>query len=231
MLLEIDNVSARYEESLGDVLFDVSLEVNPEEIVTLLGPNGAGKSTLLRTIAGVLHPTSGTISYRDSDITGESPREILHRGISLVPEERELFPHMTVQENLEIAAQTSDETDISDFYEMFPILSERSNQMAESLSGGEQQMLAISQALLTDPDLLLLDEPSLGLAPQIVDNVMAVVTRLVDEGVTILLVEQQARRALGVADRAYVLRGGRIRYSGPADDLLEGDQLSEAYLS
>ena len=230
MLLDVSNISVRYEESMGDVIQDVSLEVDSGEVVSILGPNGAGKSTLLRSIAGVLHPREGTITFDGADITDASPKEVLDHGICMVPEERELFPHMSVEDNLNVAAQHSGITDYSEIYETFPVLGDRLEQSGESLSGGEQQMLAIAQGLLTDPELLLLDEPSLGLAPQIIEDVFEVIEDLVDQGVTILLVEQQAKRALEASDRAYVLREGRIRHHGPAAELLVGEKLSEAYL-
>lgn len=230
MLLEIDDIGVRYDESMGEVIQGVSLGVDTGEVVSILGPNGAGKSTLLRTISGILHPTRGTITFDGEDITNAKPKTILDRGICLVPEERELFPHMSVEDNLKVAAQHAGTTDYSEIYETFPILEERLEQTGESLSGGEQQMLAIAQGLLTDPDLLLLDEPSLGLAPQIIDDVFTIIEGLVDQGVTILIVEQQARRALESSDRAYILREGQIRHEGASEDLLEGEQLSEAYL-
>lgn len=230
MLLDVSNISVKYEESMGDVIQDVSLEVENGEVVSILGPNGAGKSTLLRSIAGVLNPTEGTITFDGADITGDRPKEVLDRGICLVPEERELFPHMSVEDNLNVAAQNSGITDYTEIYETFPVLGERLQQTGSSLSGGEQQMLAIAQGLLTEPKLLLLDEPSLGLAPQIIDDVFEVIEGLVEQGVTILLVEQQAKRALQSSDRTYILREGRIRHQGPSEELLEGDKLSEAYL-
>lgn len=230
MLLEVSNISVKYEESMGEVIQDVSLEVDEGEVVSILGPNGAGKSTLLRSIAGILHPTTGTIRFKGDDITNASPKKILDRGICMVPEERELFPHMSVKDNLNVAAQHTGISDYSEIYETFPVLGEREEQSGQSLSGGEQQMLAIAQGLLTEPELLLLDEPSLGLAPQIIEDVFEIIEDLVDQGVTILLVEQQAKRALEASNRAYVLREGQIRHHGPAAELLEGEKLSEVYL-
>lgn len=230
MLLEISNIAVRYEESLGNVLQDVSLDVEEGEIVALLGPNGAGKSTLLKSVAGTLNPVEGSITFDGNDITKASPKKRLTQGINLVPEERELFPLMSVKDNLNVAAQHSGTTEYSDIYELFPILEERLEQSARSLSGGEQQMLAIAQGLLTEPKLLMLDEPSLGLAPQIIDDVFEIIEELNDQGVTVLLVEQQAKRALQSTDRAYVMREGEIRHEGSSSGLLEGDQLSEAYL-
>lgn len=230
MLLEVSNISVKYEESMGEVIHDVSLEVDSGEVVSILGPNGAGKSTLLRSIAGILNPSKGTITFNGEDISDANPREVLDRGICLVPEERELFPFMSVEDNLNVAAQHSGTSDYSAIYETFPILGERLEQTGKSLSGGEQQMLAIAQGLLTEPELLLLDEPSLGLAPQIIDDVFEIIEELVEQGVTILLVEQQAKRALASSDRTYVLREGQIRHQGPSEELLEGEKLSEVYL-
>lgn len=230
MLLEISDITVNYEEALGDVLHGVSMAVDTGEIVALLGPNGAGKSTLLRTVAGVLHPVDGTITFDGEDITQASPKAVLGHGINLVPEERELFPHMSVKDNLNVAAQHAGVSDYSEIYETFPVLEERLGQRARSLSGGEQQMLAIAQGLLTEPELLMLDEPSLGLAPQIIDDVFEIIEALNEQGVTVLIVEQQAKRALRSSDRAYVMREGEIRHQGPSDELLEGDQLAAAYL-
>ena len=229
-MLTADGVSAKYEASLEEVIHDVSFEISEGEIVSLIGPNGAGKSTSMRVLTGLLPPTAGTITFRGEDITDDGPNEIVEKGISLVPEGRELFPGMTVLENLEVAADRIGDGHYEDVYDLFPVLEDRSNQRAGSLSGGEQQMLAIAQALITDPDLLLLDEPSLGLAPQLVDEVFAVIDSLVEEGVTVFLVEQQARRALETADRASVMREGRIAFEGPAREILEREDLSEAYL-
>lgn len=229
-MLTVTNISTRYRESLGKVIRDVSLTIDEGEMVALIGPNGAGKTTTMRTITGQLHPIEGSIEFEGEDITTESPQGIVERGISLVPEGRELFPYMTVRENLDVAADLRRNTDMSEVYELFPVLEERSGQTAYSLSGGEQQMLAIAQALITDPDLLLLDEPSLGLAPQLVDEVFTAVATLVEQGVTVLVVEQQARRALETTDRAYVMQGGRIDFEGPSNEILESEQLSESYL-
>lgn len=229
-MLTVTDITARYSESLGKVIRDVSMHVEKGEMVSLIGPNGAGKTTTMRSITGQLNPIEGSIEFKDEDITDESPQEIVKRGISLVPEGRELFPYMTVKENLSVAMDLRGHTDLSQVYEMFPVLEERSNQTAHSLSGGEKQMLAISKALITEPELLLLDEPSLGLAPQLVDEVFDAITTLSDEGVTVLIVEQQAKRALEVTDRAYVMQGGKVEFEGRSDEIIESDQLSESYL-
>lgn len=229
-MLAVNGISARYEESLGKVIRDVSLRVDEGEMIALIGPNGAGKSTTMRTITGQLHPIDGSIEFKGEDISEAPPREIVRKGISLVPEGRELFSHMTVNENLNVAADLTGDRDFSEIYDLFPVLEERSNQLAYSLSGGEQQMLAIAQALITDPELLLLDEPSLGLAPQLVDEVFETITTLAEQGVTVLVVEQQAKRALEATDRAYVMQGGRIEFEGASDEIIESEQLSESYL-
>jgi branched-chain amino acid transport system ATP-binding protein len=229
-MLTVTDVATRYSESLGKVIRDVSIRVDEGEMVALIGPNGAGKTTTMRTITGQLTPVEGAVEFQGEDITEETPQTIVKRGISLVPEGRELFPYMTVKENLTVATDLRGNTDLSDVYDLFPVLEERSNQLAHSLSGGEQQMLAIAQALITEPDLLLLDEPSLGLAPQLVEEVFEVVTTLSDEGVTVLVVEQQAKRALEATDRAYVMQGGEIEFEGRSEEILESDQLSESYL-
>jgi len=229
-MLTVTDISTRYEEALGEVIRDVSLHVEEGEMVALIGPNGAGKTTTMRSITGQLHPVDGSIEFKGEDITTASPRKIVKDGISLVPEGRELFPYMTVEENLTVATDLRDKTDISEVYDLFPVLEERSDQMAHSLSGGEQQMLAISQALVTEPELLLLDEPSLGLAPQLVDEVFEAISQLNEEGVTVLVVEQQAKRALEATDRAYVIQGGEIEFEGRSEEIIESDQLSESYL-
>lgn len=229
-MLTVTDVATRYSESLGKVIRNASMRVDEGEMVALIGPNGAGKTTAMRTITGQLTPVEGTVEFQGEDITEETPQTIVNRGISLVPEGRELFPYMTVEENLTVAMDLRGHTDLSEVYDLFPVLEERSGQLAHSLSGGEQQMLAISQALITEPDLLLLDEPSLGLAPQLVDEVFDVVSTLSDEGVTVVVVEQQAKRALEATDRAYVMQGGEIEFEGRSDEILESDRLSESYL-
>lgn len=234
-MLEVDKVSASY----GDlqVLWDVSLKVEEGELVVLLGPNGAGKTTLLKTIIGLLRPKSGSISFLGRRIDSLSPADIIKLGISIVPEGRRLFPHMTVKENLELGAYASKEArerikDHLEFvYNLFPILKERENQLAGSFSGGEQQMLAIARALMTKPKLLMLDEPSLGLAPKVVLRVFDVIKKIKEEGITILLVEQNVRQALEIADRGYVLENGRIVLEGSSRDLLKEEHIRKTYLA
>ena len=213
------------------VLWDVSLQVSRGEIVTLIGSNGAGKSTLVSTIFGLNPASTGRIELRGENILGLPPYEVVRRRLSLVPEKRELFPRMTVRENLELGGYTrKDESALDHVLALFPKLKERESQNAGTLSGGEQQMLAIARCLMADPEMIVLDEPSLGLSPKLVHSVLETVQRLNQEGLTILLVEQNVRRALEISHRAYVLETGRITRTGPAQDLLHDDQIREAYL-
>jgi branched-chain amino acid transport system ATP-binding protein len=232
-MLEVSSLNVSY----GDlqVLWDISLEVNRGEIVALIGPNGAGKSTLLNTIAGVLAPTSGEISLDKQTIHGYSSYQIVSRGISLVPEQRGIFATMTVLDNLALGAfipraRQKKAESIQEMFRLFPILEERQSQIAGTLSGGERQMLAIGRALMTLPTLLMLDEPSLGLAPIIVDNIFQNIQAINRQGITVLLVEQNVRLALEIADRAYILEQGRIDASGSADEILQSDRIQNAYL-
>jgi branched-chain amino acid transport system ATP-binding protein len=213
---------------------EVSLEVAPGEIVAALGPNGAGKTTLLRTLAGALKPQRGSVVFDGGALTGLAPEAVVRRGVALVPEGRHVFPHLTVQENLTIggiARTDHDElrADTERWLARFPILGERAGQFAGTLSGGEQQQLAIARALMSRPRMLLLDEPSLGLAPIFVDRIFELIEELRADGVTVLLVEQNVHRALEVADRAYVLSVGSVVASGPTDQLVEGE-LERSYL-
>jgi len=213
---------------------DVSLSVAPGEIVAALGPNGAGKSTLLRAVAGAQKPQRGTITFDGRPLHGLTPEAVVRRGVALVPEGRHVFPNLTVQENLAIggiARTDRDElqADAERWLERFPILGDRSSQLAGTLSGGEQQQLAIARALMSRPRMLLLDEPSLGLAPIFVDRIFELVAELRSDGVTVLLVEQNVHRALDVADRAYVLSVGSVVASGRTDTLVEGE-LERSYL-
>ena len=213
---------------------DVSLSVARGEIVAALGPNGAGKSTLLRAIAGAQKPQRGTVTFDGRPLHGLTPEAVVRRGVALVPEGRHVFPNLTVQENLAIggiARSDRDEmqADAERWLERFPILGDRSGQLAGTLSGGEQQQLAIARALMSRPRMLLLDEPSLGLAPLFVDRIFELVAELRSDGVTVLLVEQNVHRALDVADRAYVLSVGSVVASGATDTLVEGE-LERSYL-
>jgi len=230
-MLSVEGLEAGY----GDVqvLWGVSLRVERGEVVALLGSNGAGKTTTLRAISGLLRPTSGRITFDGVDITGKPAHEIVRLGVSMVPEGRRLFPKMTVYENLRMGAYLVG-GDVRDRFEMvyslFPILRERRDQLAGTLSGGEQQMLAIGRGLMSSPRLLMLDEPSLGLAPKIVHEVLRAVQQIREEGVTVLLVEQNVQQALSIADRGYVIETGRIVLEGTGGELLENEHVKTAYL-
>jgi branched-chain amino acid transport system ATP-binding protein len=233
MLLEVENLAVAY----GDVqaLWDISLTVNAGEIVVLIGPNGAGKTTLMRTIAGLQRPLGGSIRFQGDRLHNLPPHEIVERGIVLVPEGRRLFGGMSVIENLDLGAFTprarhQREHTLKRVFEIFPLLAERRHQYAQTMSGGQQQMLAIGRALMGLPQLLMLDEPSLGLAPLLVKRIFAVVQAINDEGVTVLLVEQNARAALGLASRAYIVEQGRVVGSGAGTDLLHDAAVQQAYL-
>lgn len=231
-MLEVGNITVSYGEITA--LHGVSLTVKKGEIVTVIGANGAGKTTLLRTISGLNRPSSGRVVFRGEDVHTLSPDEISRRGVIHVPEGRHIFPELTVKENLQLGTFASRDRDrVSDInlvYDIFPRLEERTQQRGELLSGGEQQMLAIGRALMSDPDLLLLDEPSLGLAPQIIQDVRETIERLNEEGITILLVEQNVHVAMELASRAYVLQNGQVRMSGNTDELSENDDVRESYL-
>jgi branched-chain amino acid transport system ATP-binding protein len=232
-MLKVNNLEVSY----GSVqaLKGISLEVKKGEVVTLIGSNGAGKSTLLKTISGLVSPQAGTIFFEGKEVTNLSPDKIISLGIAHVPEGRRIFTNMTVLENLRIGAyQRKDKEninkDMDEIFGLFPILKERKEQMAGTLSGGEQQMLALSRALLSKPKLIILDEPSLGLAPVMVDTVFDVIDEIRKTGITILLVEQNANLALESSERAYVLETGKIKIVGQSKDLLEDEKIIEAYL-
>lgn len=232
-MLKIEDISVFY--GAIHAIKGVSLEVNQGEIVTLIGANGAGKSTILRTVSGLLKPKEGTISFEDSVISGMPAHEIVAKGISQVPEGRRIFAEMTVMENLELGAFTrKDKAGIKEDLEMvftrFPRLKERMTQDAGTLSGGEQQMLAMGRALMSRPRLLLLDEPSMGLAPLLIKEIFNIIVDINKAGTTVLLVEQNANMALSIAHRAYVLETGRITLSGNAKELAASEDVRKAYL-
>ena len=212
----------------------VSFEVNEGEIVTLIGANGAGKSTTLNTVGGLLKARSGKISFMEKDLHGIGADKVVAQGMALCPEGRRVFQHMTVLENLEMGAYTRPASEVSDslekVYELFPRLKERYRQVAGTLSGGEQQMLAMGRALMSKPRLMMLDEPSMGLAPILVKQIFSIIEDMNKQGTTILLVEQNAQMALSVANRAYVLETGRITMSGDAAKLAESEEIKKAYL-
>ena len=212
----------------------VSFEVNEGEIVTLIGANGAGKSTVLNTVSGLLHPRSGSIAFAGSDLKGVPAHKMVACGLAQVPEGRRVFLQMTVEENLEMGAYSQSKSTVASglerAYELFPRLSERRRQVAGTLSGGEQQMLAMGRALMSNPKLLMLDEPSMGLAPILVEQIFDIIRSLHKAGTTILLVEQNAQMALSVADRAYVLETGKIVSTGTGAQLLNDESVKKAYL-
>ena len=232
-MLKIDELKVSYGGI--EAVKGITFEVPERKIVTLIGANGAGKSTALRTIAGLVRPAAGRIHLQGEDITGLSPDRIVPKGITLVPEGRRVFPDLTVLENLRIGAylrtdKDSVEEDIQWVYELFPRLQERSWQAAGTLSGGEQQMLAVGRALMSRPKLMMLDEPSLGLAPLVVQDIFSIIREINHQGVTILLIEQNANMALKIADLAYVLETGKITMSGTGAELLANEKVKEAYL-
>ncbi len=211
----------------------ISFEVEDGSIVTLIGANGAGKSTTLRAIAGLVKPASGKITFNGVDITGKSPNTTVEKGITLVPEGRHVFPDLTVLENLRIGAYLRHDKlddDIEMVYGLFPRLKERSWQLAGTLSGGEQQMLAVGRAMMSRPKVMMMDEPSLGLAPLVVRDIFEIIKKVNSQGVTILLIEQNANMALKIADTGYVLETGRITLTGPGKELLVNEDVKKAYL-
>ena len=232
-MLKIDDLKVRYGGI--EAVKGISFEVPEGAIVTLIGANGAGKSTTLRTIAGLVKPASGRIHLQAEDITGMSPDKIVTRGITLVPEGRRVFPDLTVLENLKVGAylrrnEDEIEHDLQWVYDLFPRLKERSWQAAGTLSGGEQQMLAVGRALMSRPKLIMMDEPSLGLAPIIVKGIFDIIKEINRMGVTVLLIEQNANMALKIADVGYVLETGRITLTGSGQELLRNEDVKKAYL-
>ena len=233
LMLEVKNIQVAYGKIVA--VKDVSIDVKQGEIVTLIGSNGAGKSTTLRTISGLIKPKSGEILFNGKRIDGVPGHEIVGMGICHSPEGRRIFPRMTVKENLELGAflrndKTAVNADMDRVLELFPRLKERIKQTAGTMSGGEQQMLAVSRALMGDPKLLLLDEPSMGLAPVLVELIFDTIVKIRKQGITVLLIEQNATAALEVADRAYVLESGKVKMSGSAKELSSDDKVTKAYL-
>lgn len=231
-LLKVSNLDIFY----GGIqaLWDVSLEVKPEEITALIGANGSGKSTLLDTISGLMHPTRGSIEFEGESITNLDPFQIVALGISQVPEGRRIFPDLSVLDNLILGsynhkARSRKEQNLKMVYDLFPILQERKHQLAKTLSGGEQQMLVLGRGLMSNPKLMLLDEMSLGLAPIVIDKVYKALREIRERGITILFVEQNVRRSLEEADRAYIMEAGRVVLSGDSADLREEEEVKKAY--
>jgi branched-chain amino acid transport system ATP-binding protein len=232
-MLKIKKVSASY--GLIQVLNDISFEVKEKEIVSIIGPNGAGKSTLVKTIMGIVPPISGEIWFENEKIHGLTPYSIVKKGITLIPEGRKIFPKMTVEENLMLGAYVvADKGKVKDAkergYQIFPILKKKAKKLAKTLSGGQQQMLVIGRSLMSNPKLLILDEPSLGLAPILVEKVLDTVRKINEEGVTILLVEQNIRDSLDIANRGYVIEQGQIVLQGKGKELLCNNHIKEVYL-
>ena len=232
-ILEVNDVSVTY----GDIqaLWDVGFNIAEGQLVTILGANGAGKTTTLKTVAGLLQPKYGKITFNGRRVSGLPPHEVADTGISLVPEGRQLFPQLNVEDNLRMGSylkRTRDkrQKNLKQVFELFPVLAERSKQEAQTLSGGEQQMLAIGRALMQDPKLIMFDEPSLGLAPILVQEVFSIIRELNSQGRTILLVEQNVRQALKIADYCYVLENGRIVHEGTGEALEKDPKVREAYL-
>ncbi|ESK66035.1 ABC transporter ATP-binding protein [Abiotrophia defectiva] len=232
-MLRVENLAVNY--GMINAVRGVNFEVNQGEIVSLIGANGAGKSTILRTISGLIKPASGTLTYEGQNITKTNAQKIVQLGISHVPEGRHVFKGLSVRENLEMGAflrkdRSNIEADIQAVYDRFPVLGERQKQDASTLSGGEQQMLAMGRALMSKPKLLLLDEPSMGLAPIFIQEIFNIIQQIQAQGTTVLLIEQNAKMALSIASRGYVLETGKIVLSGTGQELLESDAVQKAYL-
>lgn len=232
-MLEVRDLYVNY--GAVEAIKGISFEVRPGEIVTLIGANGAGKTTTLHTISGLVRAKSGTITYNGTDLLKTEPSKIIGLGIAHVPEGRHVFPEMTVEENLQMGAYISKNKEktaaaMKDVYEKFPRLRERRRQLAGTLSGGEQQMLAVGRALMGKPGIILMDEPSMGLSPLLVKEVFAIIQEIHEAGITVLLNEQNAKMALSIADRAYVLETGTISISGDAKELLQDERVKKAYL-
>lgn len=232
-MLEVRQIHCAYDSV--PVIHGISLEVRAGEIVAIVGANGAGKSTTMRTIAGLMHPTEGTISFLGEDITRTPGYAMITKGISFVPEGRRLFSKLTVRENLELGAYTEKDRELiekrlEEIFSLFPVLKNRANQVAETMSGGEQQMCAIARGLMSKPKLLMLDELSLGLMPSLVEKVLEAVVEINRKGTTILIVEQMVQEALEIATRGYVIQTGKIIQEGSARELLESDSVRKAYM-
>ena len=231
-LIKVENLAAGY--GLVEVLRSISLEINQGEVVAVLGSNGVGKTTLNNCLSGLIKPNNGKISFGDEVISNKSPEEIVDMGLIHVPEGRKLFPNLTVKDNLELGSyrrgKSNRASNLENVLDIFPKLSERISQTAGTLSGGEQQMVAIGRGLMGDPRLLLLDEPSLGLSPLLVEQMFELIKKISDNGLTVLLVEQNVTQSLSIADRAYVIEEGSIAISGLSKDLLKNADLKKSYL-
>ena len=232
-MLEVKNLSVHY--GMIQAVRNVNFKVNEGEIVSLIGANGAGKSTILKTLSGLIHPSEGEIIYLGENIASTSAKQIVEKGLVQVPDGRHVFPGLTVKENLELGAflrkdKEEIQKDMEAVFERFPILKERKDQDAQTLSGGEQQMLAMGRALMSRPKLLLLDEPSMGLAPIFIREIFKIIQEIQKTGTTVLLIEQNAKMALSISNRAYVLETGSVVLSGTGQELLESDEIQKAYL-
>ena len=232
-MLEVKNLSVHY--GMIQAVRNVDFTVKEGEIVSLIGANGAGKSTILKTLSGLIHPSEGEIVYLGENIASTSAKKIVEKGLVQVPEGRHVFPGLTVKENLELGAflrkdKEEIQKDMEAVFERFPILKERKDQDAQTLSGGEQQMLAMGRALMSRPKLLLLDEPSMGLAPIFIREIFKIIQEIQKTGTTVLLIEQNAKMALSISNRAYVLETGSVVFSGTGQELLESDEIQKAYL-
>jgi len=227
-LLEIEDIQTYYGQS--HVLYDVSMSIEEGETVALMGRNGAGKTTTMRSIIGMTPPRSGTITFKGDRISGKEPFQIANAGIGYVPEDRRVFPDLTVQDNIEILVKKNSEWSLDRVFDLFPKLDERSSQLGKQLSGGEQQMLSIARALVTDPDLLLLDEPSEGLAPIIVQDLRKILREIGETGITVLIAEQNVKFAFDLTERGYILSKGQIVWDGTIDDLQDNEEMIETHL-
>jgi len=231
-MLHVENLTSNYE--CVQVLWNVSFDVNEKEVVTIIGPNGAGKSTVVKTITGLCSISGGEIVFNGDRIDHMSPYKIARKGISLIPETRDIFPRMTVMDNLLLGTYVNKDPDLNSLsewiFQLFPVLKTKSKKMARTLSGGEQQMLAIGRSLMSKPKLLILDEPSLGLSPIMVEKILDTITEINEKGMTILLVEQNVQEALEIAHRAYVLEEGRITRAGSGNELMKYERIKEVYL-
>ncbi|MCX8151069.1 MAG: ABC transporter ATP-binding protein [Candidatus Bathyarchaeota archaeon] len=232
-MLEVKNLSAGY--GMVQILWDVSFHIKEKEIVSIIGPNGAGKTTLVKTIMALLPAKDGTIQFKGEEIQNLPTYEIVKKGVTMIPEGREIFPKLTVEENLQLGAYSvKNKEKIKDtqekLYQIFPVLKKKQKALAQTLSGGEQQMLVICRSLMSNPQLLILDEPSLGLAPIIVEKVLDTITKINEDGVTVLLVEQNIRDSLNISNRGYVLEEGKIIIDGKSRELLSNSHIKEVYL-
>lgn len=228
-LIDVDSINTYYGDA--HVLHDVSIDVEPGEVVGLIGRNGAGKSTTLKSIIGLQPPRSGSITFKDDHIGGQKPEDIYNSGVGYIPEDRNIFADLTVEENLRLGLHSGQNPDFETVYDYFPRLKERANQKAGTMSGGEQQMLAIARTLVSEPDLLLIDEPTEGLMPTLIEQISDIIAQLNEDGYTIVLVEQNLELVLGAADRVNVLAKGEVKFAGSVEEVRERESIIEQYLT